>query len=233
MYGCDSPGSCQMSRIPGKLGLQLGACMKFVRGCSLWGRVCPSPSGSDCCPPASLPLAGDGPFCSWLALLWYLLSPSFCDRASSALGQSFSGESSLSLSFFFSLSLAISQFELLSHVSAFRLPSGHSGSVLTLSNVAHVSLFSPRLLVANVNIQATLLLGVAVRHVICGFYLFIFFLPVMLPSEIPKLPTDPLVRGFPGVWKLLFYDSLPGTSPSPSPTLLSLFLSFIFCPTSF
>ena len=86
MYGCDSPGSCQLSRIPGKLGLQLGACMKFVRGCSLWGRVCPSPSGSDCCPPASLPLAGDGPFCSWLALLWYLLSPSFCDRASSALG---------------------------------------------------------------------------------------------------------------------------------------------------
>ena len=26
-----------------------------------------------------------------------------------------------------------------------------------------------------------------------------FFLPVMLPSEIPKLPTDGLVRVFPGV----------------------------------
>ena len=52
----------------------------------------------------------------------------------------------------------------------------------------------------------------------------------MLPSEIPKLPTDPLVRGFSGVWKLLFYDSLPGTSPSPSPTLLSLFLSFVLPP---
>ena len=32
----------------------------------------------------------------------------------------------------------------------------------------------------------------------------------MLPSEIPKLPTNPPVRRFPGVWKLLlFYDSLP------------------------
>ena len=32
----------------------------------------------------------------------------------------------------------------------------------------------------------------------------------MLSSEIPKLPTDPSLRGFPGVWKLLLlYDSLP------------------------
>ena len=31
----------------------------------------------------------------------------------------------------------------------------------------------------------------------------------MLPSVIPKLPTDSLVRGFLGVWKLLLHDSLP------------------------
>ena len=62
----------------------------------------------------------------------------------------------------------------------------------------------------DVSVWATSLLGVAIRHVICGVYL-LFFLPVMLPSEIPKLPTDLPVRGFPGVWKLLlFYDSLPG-----------------------
>ena len=30
----------------------------------------------------------------------------------------------------------------------------------------------------------------------------------MLPSEIPKLSIDTLVRGFPAVWKLL-HDSLP------------------------
>ena len=42
-----------------------------------------------------------------------------------------------------------------------------------------------------------------------GFVLFSF--PVMLPSDIPELPTDLLVRGFPGVWKLLLlHDSLPG-----------------------
>ena len=60
-----------------------------------------------------------------------------------------------------------------------------------------------------------------------------FFLLVMLPSEIPKLPIDLPMRGFPGVWKfLLFHDSLPGMGLNPS-VLLSLFLSFIFCPTSF
>ena len=43
-----------------------------------------------------------------------------------------------------------------------------------------------------------------------------FFLPVMLPSEIPKLLTDPQVRGFPGVWKrLLLHDSLPGMGLHP------------------
>ena len=53
----------------------------------------------------------------------------------------------------------------------------------------------------------------------------------MLPSEIPKLPTDPLVRGFPGIWKSP--SQLPPQDGSLSLTLLSLFLSFIFCPTSF
>ena len=43
----------------------------------------------------------------------------------------------------------------------------------------------------------------------------------MLPSEIPKLPTDLPVRGFPGVWKLLLYKFM-----SPS-------LGWISVPTSF
>ena len=48
----------------------------------------------------------------------------------------------------------------------------------------------------------------------------------MLSSEIPKLPTDPPVRGCPGVWKLLlFYDSL--LDESPSLTLLSVFIFYI------
>ena len=94
-------------------------------------------------------------------------------------------------------------------------PQGIQAQFLTLSNAAHASLFSPRLLVADASVWATSLLGVVVRHVICGF-LFFFSLPVMLPSEIPKLPTDLTVRGFPHVWKLLLlHDSLPGTDLRP------------------
>ena len=78
--------------------------------------------------------------------------------------------------------------------------------------------------------QASFLLGVAFRLVICGFYLF--FLPVRLPSKIRKLPPDLLVRGFSGVWKLPLLR-LTSRDGSPSLTLLSLFSSFIFCLTSF
>ena len=48
----------------------------------------------------------------------------------------------------------------------------------------------------------------------------------MLPCEIPKLSTDPLVRGFPGVWKLLLSQGslLDG---SLSLTLWSLFTFYV------
>ena len=86
--------------------------------------------------------------------------------------------------------------------------------VPTLSNAAHTSLFSPRLLVVDASVWDTSLLGVAIRHVIRESYLF--FLQVMLPSEIPRLLTDLPVRGFLGVWKLLlFYDFLPGVDLCP------------------
>ena len=42
-----------------------------------------------------------------------------------------------------------------------------------------------------------------------------FFLPVMLPSEIPKLLTDLPVRGFPAIWKLLLHVSLLRTGLHP------------------
>ena len=61
---------------------------------------------------------------------------------------------------------------------------------------------------------------------------YLFLLPVMLPSVLPRLGTDSAVRRFPGVWKPLFLRLLSrdGTLSLP---LLSLFLSFIFFPTSF
>ena len=64
--------------------------------------------------------------------------------------------------------------------------------------------------------------------------IYLFFLPVMLPSVLPKLATDSAVRMFPGVWKPLFLrvsswdgisflgrDFLPGTELPPH--LLCLF----------
>ena len=49
----------------------------------------------------------------------------------------------------------------------------------------------------------------------------------MLPSEIPKLPIDPVVRGFPVVWKfLLFLNSLPGMGLHPSLFCLSFYLLY-------
>ena len=62
---------------------------------------------------------------------------------------------------------------------------------------------------------------------------YLFFLPVMLPSVLPRLSTDSAVRRFPGVWKPLFLR-LPSQDGTPSLPLLSLFfLAFIFFLTSF
>ena len=55
----------------------------------------------------------------------------------------------------------------------------------------------------------------------------------MLPSVFPRLSTDSAVRVFPGVWKLLSFLRLPSQDRAPFLPLLSLFLSFIFFPTSF
>ena len=50
----------------------------------------------------------------------------------------------------------------------------------------------------------------------------------MLPSEIPRLATDPLVKVFPGVWKLLslFKTPFPGWISIPT-SFVSLFIFYI------
>ena len=55
--------------------------------------------------------------------------------------------------------VAIPHSGLLAQVSSLRLPSGHSGPALTLSNAARSSLPSPHLLVVNAGICAASLLG--------------------------------------------------------------------------
>ena len=57
--------------------------------------------------------------------------------------------------------------------------------------------------------------------------IYLFFLPVMLPSVAPRLTIDSAMRVFSGVWKPLFLR-LPSWDGALSLTLLSLFLSFIF-----
>ena len=123
-----------------------------------------------------------------IALLWYWLNPLFCEQARLCIRlEPFEGEFS---SFF--PSLAIPQFGLLSHVSSLTLSSGHSGQVLTLSTyyATRASLSSPHLLVSDTSVWATSLLAVVVRCIFCEFSFLFFFLPVMLPSEIPKPLTD-------------------------------------------
>ena len=96
--------------------------------------------------------------------------------------------------------------------------------MLSLSNATLSSLFPPHLLVADVGVWSTFLLGVSLKHVICVFYLF--FLPVRLPSEIQKLPQALPVRGFPGVRKLPLL-LLPSQDGSPFLALLPLFIFYI------
>ena len=87
-------------------------------------------------------------------------------------------------------------------------------------------LFSPRLLVADTRVWGTSLLGVAVRHIICEVYLFIFppSYVALWDSKTPHRPTGERVS-----WCLETSPPLrlPFWGGSPSLTLLFLFLSFV------
>ena len=64
----------------------------------------------------------------------------------------------------------------------------------------------------------------------CNLLLLIihlFFLPVMLPSVLPKLATDSAARVFPGVWKPLSLR-FPSQDGAPSLPLLSLFFRLLY-----
>ena len=64
--------------------------------------------------------------------------------------------------------------------------------------------------------------------------IYLFFLPVMLPSVLPRLTTDSAAKVFPGVWKPLFLrfpswdgTSFPGWSSLPN-SFVSFFIFYIF-----
>ena len=150
--------------------------------------------------PTSAPLVfAQSLFCEWTRL---------CIRLETVTGK---------FSLFF-LSLAIPQFGLLSHISSLRLSSGHSGPVLTLSMQPVPPCIAPAHW-WQMRASGLLLhweLWIAAYSVGVFLFLFLFFsLPVGLSSEIPKLPTDLLVRGFPTIWKHLLHDSLPRMALCP------------------
>ena len=65
-------------------------------------------------------------------------------------------------------------------------------------------------------------------HNLWVLIIYLFFLPVMLPSEVPSLATDLPVRVFPGVWKPFFFNT-PFLGQISVPTsFVSLFIFYIF-----
>ena len=148
-------------------------------GCGPWGRACPFPL-----PPASSLRRGwarPQPASSSLDLL----GPFVLRMAGSVFR----------LVNFLSLSLAVPQFKLVTHKSSLRLPSGPSCPVLTLSNAARSSPVRPHWLVADVGVWGTFLLGVAFRHIICGFYLF-FPSQSGCPPRLKNFPQTHQCEGF-------------------------------------
>ena len=143
------------------------------------------PSNSGRGSPASLPpVVGEGPVCRRLAFLWCSLNPLFYERARLYIRlEPFAGK----FSFFF-FSLDIPHFGLLSHDSSLRLSSVHSGPVLTLSNAACTSQFSPHLLVVDLSFWDTSPLEVSVMCAICRLHLFIFYSQFCSPLRFQNSP---------------------------------------------
>ena len=71
-------------------------------------------------------------------------------------------------------------------------------------------------------------------HNLLVLIIYLFFLPVMLPSVLPRLATDSAVRMFPCVWKPRFLrvssrDGTPFPGKSILPTsFVSFFIFYIF-----
>ena len=160
---------------------------------SLWGCDCPLPAVAAC--------HRRGMVCSWLSLF----SPLFCVRAwrCPRLGLAFS--------------VVVIPQSGASPNSSPRLRSGHSGQIPTLGNAARASLPSPRLPAAGAGICAASPLG---SHCwACNLWIliiYLFSLPAMSCSVLPRLATDLAVKVPPGAWKLpSFQDSPLRTEPRP------------------
>ena len=118
---------------------------------------------------------------------------------------------------------------LLSQVSSFRLPSGHSGLVLTLSNAARASLPSFCSLVAGAGVCIASHWGS--YNWTCNLWVLIIYFSSWLccPLWFQGLPQTRQSECF-LVFGNLSFLRLPSQNGSPSLPLLSLYLLYFFLP---
>ena len=209
----------------------MGACSQFGGGCQSLGLRLERPLAFHLWLPQAEGgrVGGEGPVCSQLALLWYLLNPFFCERARLRV-RAFHGKVSLSLSLSLSLFLsgdptvwvAISQWLPQIVLRALR-PRPYPKDQRCCCRRLPVQPRSPRPCWWPMQASGLLLCW----QLQLGAYSvgYFFFLLVILPFEIPKLPTDPPVREFPTVETSPSW--LPPQDGSPSLTLFSLFVFYI------
>ena len=175
---------------------------------SLWGCNCPLPALAAC--------HQRGMVCSQLVLF----CPLFCEQAWQCL-RAF-------------LVVAILQSGLLAQVSSLRLPLGHSGPVLTLSHAACASLPSPHLLMVCAGVCAASSLGELPQgSQSVGFNCLFIFPPCYVALCASKAPHRFGSEKVSWCLETSLFLRLPCRDRTPSLPLLSLFLSFIFFPTSF
>ena len=172
------------------LGLRVQQLLAFWLGLS---HACLSASG------------GEGSVCSQLALLMYWFKPLYCEQHARLFISAFSWKS-----FFFSflVSLAISRFGLLSHISSLRLSSGYSGSATTLrtDDAAYASLPSPTHW-WQMRMSVLLLLRQLGAYTVFLFFFFPSWLSCPLRFQTPHKPTCERVSFCAKL--LLLHDSLP------------------------
>ena len=132
--------------------------------------------------------------------------------------------------------LVIPWFGLLSHVSSLRLSSWHSSPVLTLKtdDAVRASLSNTHSLIVKASVWATSLLAVADRCIFCSFVcLFLFVSPGYVTLWDSKTLHRPACERDSYCVGTSPLSQLPSQEGSPPLNVLSLFLSFILCPTSF
>ena len=105
--------------------------------------------------------------------------------------------------------VAIPQSGLLAQVSSLWLRMGHSGPNLTKHCSPHLPRLPAQPPTCQWQMQASVLLlrwgSYCWARNLLVLIIYLFLLPVMLPSVLPRLTTDSAVRVFPGVWKRLSF----------------------------